>query len=42
MLSSFRLKIVLWYSVVVLSTLLVFRFVSEEVIRASLYEDLDN
>ncbi len=42
MLSSFRLKIVLWYSVVVLSTLLVFRFVSEEVIRDSLYEDLDN
>lgn len=42
MLSSFRLKIVLWYSVVVVSTLIVFRFASEKVIRDSLYADLDN
>jgi signal transduction histidine kinase len=42
MLSSFRLKIVLWYSVVVVSTLLAFRVASEKVIRDSLYADLDN
>lgn len=42
MLSSFRLKIVLWYSVVVVSTLIAFRVMSEKVIRDSLYADLDN
>ncbi len=42
MLSSFRLKIVLWYSVVVLTTLVAFRVASEKVIRDSLYADLDN
>lgn len=42
MLSSFRLKIVLWYSVVVVSTLIAFRVASEKVIRDSLYADLDN
>lgn len=40
--SSFRLKIVLWYSVVVVSTLIAFRVMSEKVIRDSLYADLDN
>lgn len=39
---SFRVKIVLWYTVVALSTLLVFRLVSMEVIRQRLYSDLDN
>lgn len=42
MLSSFRLKIVFWHSLLVLMTLLLFRLVSVEVIRNSLYEDFDN
>lgn len=42
MLSSFRLKIVFWHSLLVLITLLLFRIVSVEVIRSSLYEDFDN
>ena len=42
MLSSFRLKIVLLYSAIVLTTLLLFRVASEQVIQRSLYEDLDN
>lgn len=42
MLSSFRLKIVFWHSLLVLMTLLLFRIVSLEVIRNSLYEDFDN
>jgi signal transduction histidine kinase len=42
MLSSFRLKIVFWHSLLVLMTLLLFRIVSVEVIRNSLYEDFDN
>ncbi|MDZ7290220.1 MAG: HAMP domain-containing histidine kinase [candidate division KSB1 bacterium] len=39
---SFRLKIVFWHSLLVLITLLLFRLVSVEVIRSSLYEDFDN
>jgi signal transduction histidine kinase len=42
MLSSFRLKIVFWHGLLVLMTLLLFRIVSVEVIRNSLYEDFDN
>ncbi|MCG3119110.1 MAG: Adaptive-response sensory-kinase SasA [bacterium] len=42
MLSSFRLKIVFWHSLLVLLTLLLFRLVSVEVIRSSLYEDFDD
>lgn len=42
MFSSFRLKIVLWHSLLVLITLLLFRIVSVEVIRSSLYEDFDD
>ncbi|GEM_PF-1328369 len=42
MLFSFRLKIVLWHSLLVLITLLLFRLVSVEVIRSSLYEDFDD
>ncbi len=42
MLSSFRLKIVFWHSLLVFITLLLFRLVSVEVIRNSLYEEFDN
>lgn len=42
MLFSFRLKIVFWHSLLVLMTLLLFRIVSLEVIRNSLYEDFDD
>jgi len=42
MLSSFRLKIVFWHSLLVLMTLLLFRIVSLEVIRNSLYEGFDD
>jgi signal transduction histidine kinase len=42
MFSSFRLKIVWWHSLLVLITLLLFGFVSAEVIRRSLYEDFDS
>ena len=42
MLSSFRLKIVLWHSLLVLITLLLFRILSVEVIRSSLYDDFDS
>lgn len=41
MITTFRLKIVLWYSAIVLVTLLVFRLVSVQVIRLSLDDDLD-
>jgi len=42
MFSSFRFKIVLLYSAIVLTTLLAFRVGSEHLIRQSLYEELDN
>lgn len=40
--SSFRLKIVLWYGLVVLATLVAFRLASVTVVRNSLYDDLDD
>ena len=42
MFSSLRLKIVLWYSAVVLVTLIIVRLVSTQLIQYSLYNELDD
>jgi len=39
--TSFRLKIVLWYTAVAMLTLIIFRFATVQVIRESLYAELD-
>lgn len=39
--TSFRLKIVLWYTAVAMLTLIIFRFATVQVIRESLYDELD-
>lgn len=40
--ASFKLKITAYYTLIVLSTLIIFIFSSVKLIEKSLYEDLDN
>ena len=40
--NSFRLKIVLWYTAIVVMTLIIIRLITIEVVRNSLYADLDD